>query len=136
MRFLSRFALVVTVCTAWSVSYGQNVVGNWTGHIDVSAAKGKDAKEQKMIDSMKGMFAKMIIKLNFKADKTYAVTTSGMGPKAQTETGKWSQSGKTVTVYDKKGKAEKMVLSGNTLVMTPPTGNSGPKGMKIVFSRG
>ena len=138
MRFLSRFALIVTVCAAWSVSYGQNVVGSWSGRVDVSAVKAKDAKQQQGIDMVKGMFAKMTIKMVLKGDKTYTVTTSGMGPKAQTETGKWSQSGKTVTVFDKSGKAQKMTLSpnGRSLVMTPDAGNGAPQGMKIVFSRG
>jgi hypothetical protein len=57
---------------------------------------------------------------------------------SQTESGKWSQSGKTITVIDSKGKSEKMTLSadGKHMVMTPPVGDRGPKGMKLVFNRG
>jgi hypothetical protein len=137
---LSRILLVLGASAAWASSYAQSAVGTWTGHIDVSAVKAADANQQKMMDSMKKMFASTVLKLSLKADKTYSIVITGMGPSAKptTETGKWSQSGRTVTVSDKSGKPQAMNLSANgkTMVMTPPSGKGGPAGMKIVFTKG
>ncbi|MFI5386402.1 MAG: hypothetical protein ACHQ50_09810 [Fimbriimonadales bacterium] len=140
---LTRLSLRLVIALAASVAFvaacAQNAAGNWSGHVDFSGAKGKDAQEQKMIDGMKKTFGAAIIKLTMKADKTYHLVfppVSGM--KGQTEDGKWSQKGKAVTMTDPKGKSETATLSsdGKKMVMLPPASDPGPKGLKMVFTRG
>jgi len=137
---MKQLACLALIIFTFSTCLASSPVGSWNGHLDMTAVKGKDAKEQAGIDAMKKMFSSMSLKMSFKADKTYTVTTSmsmGGPAKTQTESGKWTQSGQTVTVFDKKGKGQAMTLSANgkQMVMVPPAGDKGPKGLKIVFAR-
>ncbi len=137
---LIKGALALLALAAFAAAQAQNVVGSWNGKMDMSGVKPKDANEKAMLDMMKSMMASMSIKLNMKADKTYHIDISGtIQGKAhkQTEDGKWSQSGKTITVVDPKGKKETMTVSsdGKRMVMVPRSDEKGPKGAQMIFTR-
>lgn len=139
MKILSRMALIVSVLAVSLAAYAQSPVGKWSGKLDVSAVKPKNATEKQQIDAMKKMFAGPFISLELRANKTYTVTFSAPGgQKPSSESGKWSQSGRTISVTGKK-KTEKMTISadGKQMIMLPPADDkSSPKGMKVVFTRG
>jgi hypothetical protein len=139
MRIAIRCTLVAAACTACLVAYAQSAVGNWTGKMDFSQIKPKDAKEKQQVDMARQMLAKTSIQLTFKSDKTYAITFAGgpTGSKPTTETGKWSQKGRTITVLDKKGKPETLTIDskGKTMTMVPPADQGAPKGFRLLFSK-
>lgn len=133
-----RLALVTFACLAALGAYAQSAVGSWSGHVDFSGAKGKDAKEQKSIDQMKQMFGSATIKLTMSANKTYHIVFPPVGGmKGQTEDGKWTQKGNAVTFIDPKAHKETATLSsdGRTMVLLPPKEDPGPKGIKVVLKR-
>jgi len=136
-RHLLKVVALALSIAAYAAVHAQNAVGNWSGKIDFGAAKGKDANEQKQIDMIKGMSKSMTIKLVLKRDKTYSISFGGQGAPATPETGKWSQSGKTVTTVDPKGKKQTMTISSNGKTMTaiPPAEEHAPAGIKIIFTR-
>lgn len=135
-QLLKVFALALSIA-AYAAVHAQNAVGNWSGKIDFGAAKGKDANEQKQIDMVKAMSKSMTIKLVMKRDKTYTITFGGQGAKGRSETGKWSQSGKTITTVDPKGKKQTITISSNGKTMTsfPSPEEHAPAGIKIIFTR-
>lgn len=135
----SRFASLLLAAALCTGAFAQNVVGSWNGKIDMSQYKPKDANEKKMVDQMKTFMTSMKIKLTLKADHTYLFEGTG-GPansKPQIEKGKWSQSGRTVTAIDPKGKKQNMTVSadGRTMVAVPGPEDHAPKGMRFVFTR-
>ena len=138
MNKISRLLLTFAACAVSVAAFAQNAAGTWNGKLDLSGVHPKDAKEKQGIDQMRTMMASASIKLTLKGDHTFSVTFS-MGGKGQgmTENGKWSQSGRTVTMIGKKGKPEKLTISANgkQMIMTPPADDKGPKGMKAIFTR-
>ena len=151
MKLALRLPVLLSLavcCAAFALAAG-SVVGTWKGVIVMDTSKlpkPKDANQQKMMDAGIAMVKKMKITLNLKADKTYAASFSG-GPDgaSKTSTGKWSQSGTTVTMTPQKdggkpvtgeqAKPQKLTVSadGKTLTMSPPS--QGGMSVKIVFSR-
>jgi hypothetical protein len=139
MKNICRLAVVLTLCSFAFAAFAQNAAGKWKGKIDTSAMKATNENERKGLAMMKKMFEKAYINLELKSNKTYSVEMGGMGtPKPTSETGKWSQTGRTVSVTSTK-KTEKMTISadGKTMIMLPPAADASnmPKGMKIVFKR-
>ena len=139
MSFMKcRLLLSLALASAAVASFGQSATGHWIGHVDFSGFKAKDAQQQKMIAQMKPMLAKMHADLTLKANHTYSVVISG-GPGNQKEshTGKWSQSGRTVTVTDEKGKPQKMTVSADGRRMELSSNDKGaPSGVKLIFAKG
>ena len=136
-RILRLGFIALPLILAAAVS-AQSPVGTWTGKMDFSAAKTKNANEKTQLDMAKQIFQKMSMRLTMNKNKTYKLVIGG-GPNGQsmTDTGKWSQSGKTITVTGKKGRGEKMTISpdGKKMTMFPPSGAGGPQGLKMVFSK-
>jgi hypothetical protein len=138
MKKISRLVLTLAACAVSIAAFAQSPVGSWNGKLDLSGVHAKDAKEKQMVDQMKTMMASTVIKLTFKGDHTYSMAFSMGKGQGMTETGKWSQSGRTVTVTGKNGKPEQLTLNANgkQMVMVPPKGDKAPQGMKAIFTRG
>jgi hypothetical protein len=138
MKYLASLALFA--CT-FAICLATSPVGTWSGHVDVSGVKAKDAKEQKQLDMMKQMFSSMMVKITFKGDKTCTISASfgaaSKGGAPQSQSGKWSQKGQVVTVTDSNGKSQAMTMSANgkQMLVDAPSGGGGPKGAKFVFVR-
>lgn len=125
---------------AYAAASAQSAVGNWSGKIDMSAVKAKDANQKAQIDMFRQIVSKSTIKLSMKNDKTYRFSmTATVGGKSQTtsEDGKWSQKGRSVTTVDPKGKKNTMTISadGKKMIMLPGADEDAPKGAKMVFTR-
>lgn len=138
MKNLSRLVLVLAVCALSLGAFAQSVAGKWKGKIDMSAVKATTDTQKQQLQMMKQAFEKCYFNLEMKGDKTYAIEMGGFpGQKPTNEKGKWSQSGRTITVKGKKD-TQKMTVSadGKTMTMVPPAQQGMPKGLKIVFKRG
>jgi len=138
MRTRSLFALIILSSFPCLVAYGQSPVGNWSGRMDVSQAKPKNAKEMNRIDEARKKLGSISFKLLMRSDKTFTVTIASAGSvKRVTQDGKWSQSGRTITVTDKTGQPRNMTISANgkQMTMAPPAYAKAPKGVQMIFSR-
>lgn len=138
MRLSVRIAVVLSASLACLAAASQSPVGTWSGKIDASQAKPKDDGERQMLAAMKPMLGQFRAKLVVKADHTYSAEFTGDQKGGTTkESGKWSQSGQTVTITDPKGKTQKLVMSSNGKIMinTPGPEDHMPAGIKLVFTR-
>ncbi len=152
MKSLLKFSIsaAVLVCLVVAAIAAGNVTGVWKGTIKLDTSKlpkPKNAQEQQMMQQGIDMVKKMKITLTLNANKTYSASfTGGPGGASKTSTGKWVQSGNTVTITPVKedGKAvtgnqakpQKLTVSsdGKTLTMTPP-GQSGGPTATVIFVR-
>lgn len=137
MKNFCRLATILCVCALSLAAFAQNVTGKWKGKIDLSAIKATTDTEKKQLAMMKQMLEKTYLNLDLKANKSYSVEIGGFpGQKPKTESGTWSQSGRTITVKGKKTESMTVSADGKTLTMIPPSNEKAPKGMKIIFKRG
>ncbi|HTQ08810.1 MAG TPA: copper resistance protein NlpE N-terminal domain-containing protein [Fimbriimonadaceae bacterium] len=137
---LIRTTAVLFAVVICALANAQNAAGTWTGKMDLSAVKPKDANEKMQVDMMKKILAGSKVTLSLKANKTYHFTmTATFQGKSQTqnEDGKWSQQGRSVTTIDPKGKKNTLTLSadGKKMIMVPNADDSAPKGAKMIFIR-
>jgi hypothetical protein len=142
-----RVGITVTLLAAMTAcTFAQSAAGAWKGKLNLTMdlPKTSDPKMKALMDQQMAAMKAITIHLTFKADKTYTLTTSGTPPQmggGQTDKGKWTQTGKTVTitstkVASKENKPQKMTLSadGKTLTMLIP-GPNGKPGGNILFKR-
>ena len=141
----SRLPLVISAVLAVSLASAATPVGTWKGKIVMNMASmpGMPANvspQQKaaMMKQLSTQLAQMHITLSFKADHTYTAQISGspMAAANKTSTGKWSQTGNTVTTMSNdprtKGRSQAIMLSSDGKTMTA----AAPNGLgKVVFTR-
>jgi hypothetical protein len=141
-RLLSVLLLSVLL---FAVATAASVVGSWKGKVVLDTSKMKKAlnaaeqqRQQQMINSSKSLALTLV----FKKDGTYSATATG-APQGTTDSGKWSQSGNTITVTSSRklangtpSKPESFTMSANgkMLSMPLPGTNMGVTG-KIIFTR-
>lgn len=138
MKILPRLALILTVCAIAVSALAQNPVGKWKGTVDMSGVRPKTQQEKEVIAQLKTVFGKAVLTLELKSNKAFSSTFSGAGNmKPKTETGTWSQNGRTITMKGAK-QSENMTISadGKSMTILPPASDkSVPKGVKVVFKR-
>jgi hypothetical protein len=136
-------AVAFTIAALGTSALAQNAVGTWNGHIEMGKLPippNATPQQRQQAEAGLAMVKKMVIVLTLKKDKSYSVLINGFGQN-QTETGNWSQAGKTLTLTSakKRGGMDKQAATlsadGKTLTIVPPAGPGGPKGMKMVFKK-
>ena len=114
--FLALIALAAFCTSAFA---GPSPVGTWKGHIVLDVAKlpkAPNPQAQKMMDEQIAKAKAAVIKLTFKANKTFTATSTGMPGSDNSDNGTWTQTGNTVTIKSTKP-------SKNPQVPTKPTQN-------------
>jgi len=150
LKPLLLFLIIAAFASSLSGVFAQNVVGTWKGNIEVDTSKlpkPKDDSQRKAMEAGLASIKALRLILVLKSDKTYTTTYTG-GPsqeKDRTSSGKWSQSGSTVTITPLKNsgkpvtgnlaKPQKLFLSpdGKKLTLTPPSQNGVT--VKVVFRK-
>jgi hypothetical protein len=139
MKNLLRFGFACAAIVTVAAVSAQNIVGTWTGHIDTSHMVFKNDQEKKSMAMVMPMFKTLKISAVLSKDHTYKLSMAGgpQGSQPHAETGKWSVSGHTFTMTDKKGKSAKGTVSadGRTISVNPPEGDGGPKGMRLILTK-
>ncbi len=142
---MKKFVFVLTLVAVASLSFCQNPVGAWKGKLNVNTAtmpKASTPEQQKMIDKLLAQVKAATLKLDMKANKTFAIQIPSIaGQRARNAEGKWSQSGRTITLITTKEdgkppkdkKPQKMIIdaSGKKMSLTP----TGSKQAAIIFTR-
>ena len=136
MKHLLRVSLLAAVLSASVLAFSQSAAGTWNGRIDASGMKPQDAQQEMMVAQLKTMLPLVKMKLTMMPNRTYRLNvTRGPGRKGDTESGKWTQAGRTVTIRPHKGAARKMTISANGRTMVMMTSAGGVKGMRVVFTK-
>ena len=151
MNAFIRFFFVATAVLVFAAaSLAVEVTGAWKGQIVIDARqmpKPTDQKQRQAMENGLAMIRRMVIDLNLRPNRTFAVRMSG-GPQGQPPRraeGKWSQSGNRITLSTttEDGKPAKkgpnstqtftLAPNGRTMSMTLP--GHGPVTAKMVFRR-
>ncbi len=143
MNSIKLSVVVLAAATLGSSAFAQSAVGSWKGHLQIAMppmpANTPPAQRQ-MVEKMMSSFKKMVILMNLKSNKTYTTSTQGApGGANKTESGTWSQAGRTITLNSPKkntmGQPNSMngTLGADNKSFTIVLPSRGGGGGKIVF---
>ena len=112
------------------MSFGSPIVGTWYGRFDFSAAKPPTAEVSKQFSAMAAKSKNVKMTLEIHADKTFALTTTGLFPKPEILHGTWKQMRGKITLL---GAGETKNLKQNPDGMSLYWALTDGFGAKVIF---